>query len=160
VIKNAAIVLEIALSRVIVEKTIITTLLPLRNKVKTQTPRPSRRRKGFSLVEILVTVTMIGVLVLGVVPMISSVFGQTEDATARSNARHLAQTAFLAVSAGSEPLLSAASKEDAVTLLRSGVYGGGEFATTRFQVALDSEAASAAMGRLTFANGLLTYGEP
>lgn len=140
---------------------IVPHVSPHRTTVRTKTPlHLNRRPAGFSLAEILITVAVIGVMVLGVVPVISSVFGQSRDAEARSNARHLANTANLALSAGSESLLSAASKEDVVTLLRTGVYGDGDFASTRFQVSLDSEAADAALGRLTFSNGLLRYGEP
>jgi prepilin-type N-terminal cleavage/methylation domain-containing protein len=116
-------------------------------------------RSGFSLLEMIVVMGIIGVIVLGAIATTSSIIGQSKATAGISNARHLADVANLAIAAGSEPLLAAASKEDVVDLLRSGVYGDGQFAATHFQVALGQDEAVAALSRLSFANGVLSFGD-
>ncbi len=125
--------------------------------MKTNAPL-NRHHLGFSLIEVLVVVVLIAVLLLGAIPTISSVIDQSKEAQVLSNARHLAEVANLAISAGSEPLLAAANKEDVVRLLRTGVYGDGQFASNHFQVALAPDEATAAMSRLSFANGVMSLG--
>ena len=123
-----------------------------------KTNAQAHRQSGFSLLEMVAIVTIIGALLLGAIPTISAITSQSKDTKGISNARHLADIANLAISAGSEPLLTASSKEDVVNLLRTGVYGDGQFSATRFQVALGHDEAAAAMARLNFSNGVLTFG--
>lgn len=117
------------------------------------------RRSGFSFLEMLIVLTIIGTMVSIVAPVISSITGQSREATVRANARHPADTAMMAITAGNSDLLAAASKDDAINLLRGGVFGDGDFAANHFQVALRPDDAKEAKALLNFANGILTYQE-
>lgn len=122
--------------------------------------RTLNRRPGFSLVEVLITIAVIGVIVGIGVPMIGRIRQGAAEATQRANAHNLAATAASAVSAGSLALLASTSKEHAIRLLRDGVYGEGELENTRFQVTMRDTDATEASAMLRFACGLLVFEEP
>lgn len=120
----------------------------------------SGHQRGFSLVEILICLAVIGIIIGISVPVLGRMREGARESTIRANAHHIAATAANAVSAGSPALLASTNREQAIRLLREGVFGDGDFATTRFQITLRDDDVTEASAWLRFSGGLLIFEEP
>ena len=119
---------------------------------------PSHRNKrAFSLVEILLTISVIAVITGISVPLIAHVLAKSQDTAARRNAQAIAGLASSASAAGSTAIITAPDKETAVDRLTQGVNGEGEFSSNRFVFNLDEDQRESTLNYLEFDNGTLEF---
>jgi len=121
------------------------------------------KKKGFSLVELLVVIAVIGVIAAIAIPAMSNVFGNSRTAKAKRNAQNIASTYSAARAAGASfggTNGAAGSLAAAISTLNFGINGTGTFSSSRFQVKLGSAEAGAADDYLTYdaINDILSYG--
>jgi prepilin-type N-terminal cleavage/methylation domain-containing protein len=111
---------------------------------------------GFSLVEMLVVIAVIGIIVATAVPTIGSVTKQANDAKVRRNAQNLAAVGAAAQAVGFEYVST--TKNEAVAELITGVTGTGQFANNVFRVPnLSGDDLKNARHLLRFEHGTLQY---
>lgn len=122
----------------------------------THSPK-SRSQGGFSLVELILTITIIGVIAGIAVPIIQNVFQRGVEASARRNAQAIAGVASSAVAAGSTAINDASDKAAAVALLTTGVKGEGQFAENIFVIHLEEEERAKSLKYLEFKDGELAF---
>ncbi len=120
------------------------------------TPK-SRSQRGFSLVEMLITIAVIAIIAGISVPMMSKVFTNSQDSAARRNAQTIAGVASSAVAAGSTAINDAADKNAAVELLTTGINGAGQFAENVFVINLDEDSRDQTLKYLEFKDGQLAF---
>jgi prepilin-type N-terminal cleavage/methylation domain-containing protein len=94
--------------------------------------RAALSKRGFSLVEMLVVIAVIGIIAAIAVPTIGSITRKANEAKARRNAQNLAAVGASAQAVGYEYIST--TKEGAADELVAGVYGTGQFAATIFRV--------------------------
>ena len=112
-------------------------------------------KAGFSLVEMLVVIAVIGIIAAIAVPTIGSITAQANTNKAKRNAQNLASVFSSAIAAGAT--ITGTDAAGVVGQLIAGVNGADSFATTNFQVpnmsqGADSEAEKAIV-YLTFVAG-------
>ncbi len=116
-----------------------------------------RKQTGFSLVELLVVIAVIGILTALALPTFLSDYRDTNAAAARRNAQCIATTAQMALSAGDDTVKNSVSIEDAITKLSQGVNGKGALSTSVFKIStLGSDEISQTKPYLNFSNGVLS----
>jgi type IV pilus assembly protein PilA len=112
------------------------------------------KKKGFSLVELLVVIAVIGVIAAIAIPAMTNVFGSSRTAKARRNAQNIASAYAAAMAAGG----TAATDEDtAYTAVLAGINGAGQFSTSVFKVNLDAAEAAVAKDYTDWQSGTLVY---
>ncbi|MEM0897542.1 MAG: prepilin-type N-terminal cleavage/methylation domain-containing protein [Verrucomicrobiota bacterium] len=89
------------------------------------------KKSGFSLVEMLVVIAVIGIIAAIAVPMIGNVTAQAANNAVSRNAQNIASVYSAALAAG---YAGTTTVDLAYAAMRTGVTGTGEFASTRFQV--------------------------
>jgi type IV pilus assembly protein PilA len=120
------------------------------------------KKKGFSLVELLVVIAVIGVIAAIAIPAMSNIFGNSRTAKIKRNAQNIASAYSAARAAGASfggANGAAGSEGAAVDTLNTGINGEGPFASSRFQVPLDNTEQTLAEGYLEYdaTNDVLQY---
>jgi prepilin-type N-terminal cleavage/methylation domain-containing protein len=113
---------------------------------------------GFTLIEMLVVIAVIGLIVSISLPMISHVFGDADSRADKRGAQIICSMAAAAQSAGDTTIASALNAKAAADLVIAGVYGQGEFSDTIFRVPnMTVDERNRALKHLTFSKGVLIY---
>jgi prepilin-type N-terminal cleavage/methylation domain-containing protein len=119
--------------------------------------RARARSRGFTLIEIIVTIAVLAVVTSIAVPFISVTLQKSRELAARRNAQAIAGLASSASAAGNREVESAASKEDAVDLLVGGVQGEGQFSDNTFMVNLKEKDRERTLKYLEFNGETLAF---
>ena len=94
----------------------------------------SRRTQGFSLVELLVVITVIAFIASFALIMITRTRENALAAQGRTNASRLVMLSEAAMGSGNQELRTVTSAAQAVDLLAQGVTGDGLFADSTFRL--------------------------
>jgi Tfp pilus assembly protein FimT len=127
--------------------------------LSTIAPNRSKSR-GVSLIEALVTITVVAIIVGISIPVISSILQRSQESAARRNAQAIAGLANSASAAGNTEISSAASKEAALELLTFGVTGEGPFSDSMFIVNIDRNNREQTLKFLVLRGGKLEFDPP
>lgn len=93
-----------------------------------------RRHRGFSLVELLVVITVIGVIAAIAIPSLSFAHENSRVAIAKRNAQQIASIFGAGEGVGAPGFRAASSLESAVNAVGTGSWGGGITSDSFFQV--------------------------
>lgn len=120
-------------------------------------PTTVKRLRGFSLLEVLVVIVVIGAITAIAVPVLMNVKEEARTNATRRTAQIVSSTAANAQMAGNSSIAEAATKEDAIATLSSGVFGGGVFDNVKYRVALSPSEETEVANYLEFVNGALLF---
>jgi prepilin-type N-terminal cleavage/methylation domain-containing protein len=129
----------------------------MQSLIDSSSGRDRATRRAFSLIEILITITVIAVIAGIAIPIITNVFHRGQDNAARRNAQSIAGVASSATAAGSTAIALAPDKETAVDLLAAGINGEGQFAENVFMVKVPERDREKTLRYLEFEDGQLAF---
>ena len=120
--------------------------------------RGQRRRRGFTLTELMIALTIIGVTVAIATPMVGILGSSTSSSKTKRNAQRLAALAASAVAAGDEKLSAARNVRQAVDLLVNGIVIEEGLVGMKFKMTpMSKKEVDAVVGMLELEHGLLSY---
>jgi prepilin-type N-terminal cleavage/methylation domain-containing protein len=121
--------------------------------------RPAKSASGFSLVELLVCIGVLGVLAAISIVVLNPVRENARVNKDKRNAQAIAAVAGSAQAAGA--VLNTASVNEVIAQLRSGVSGSGLFSSSEFKVApFTPEEISAISPYLQITGNAVVYNQP
>lgn len=115
------------------------------------------RRAAMSLIEVLLIITVIGAITAITVPMMGNLKDQASSNSAKRTAQVVASTAENARIAGDLTIPEAGGKEEALSLISTGVEGSGAFEGVRYRVNLTESQRAAILPYLDYEGGSLIY---
>jgi prepilin-type N-terminal cleavage/methylation domain-containing protein len=117
----------------------------------------SQKLKGFSLVEMLVVIAIIGILAAITIPSLLSDVSGAKAAASKRNAQTIATCAQMALAAGDTTVKNSPDMESAIGKLMNGVRGQGVLKDSVFNLSrLGVEEINAAKPYLQFNAGVLS----
>ena len=103
--------------------------------MKTDPTKPSRPKpQGFSLVELLVVIAVIGILAAITIPSFSNIFENSSESTAKNQAQRIASVYAAGIATGAPNFKTANSVASAMNSVGSGSFGAGINAGAFFQL--------------------------
>lgn len=112
---------------------------------------------ALSLIEALLVIVVIGSITAITIPVFGNFKEQASDNSAKRTAQIVASTAENARIAGDLTIPYASGKEEALTLISTGVEGSGAFEGIRYKVQLSPSQREAIAPYLDFEGGSLIY---
>ena len=133
--------------------------------MKTDPTKPSRPKpQGFSLVELLVVIAVIGILAAITIPSFSNIFENSSESTAKNQAQRIASVYAAGIATGAPNFKTANSVATGMNSVGSGSFGAGINAGAFFQLpgitaTMDDSkpVEQQAKHYLTYADGVLRY---
>ncbi len=129
--------------------------------MKTALKKNNILKAGFSLVEMLVVIAVIGIMAAIAVPTIGNMTTQAKENKAKRNAQSAASVWASAQAAGATLSPATADADGCVAVLNGGVYGDAAsgFGTTQFKVTMSAAEQALAAAKLTYnsTDNSLTY---
>lgn len=106
------------------------------------------KKKGFSLVELLVVIAVIGVIAAIAIPAMSGIFGQADTQKVNRNAQNIVASFNAARAAGNTTVFADEQAcVDAITAA-PGIAGAGTFSTSQFVSVMAAAEATLAMAKI------------
>ena len=90
------------------------------------------KKKGFSLVELLVVIAVIGVIAAIAIPAMSGIFGQADTQKLNRNAQNVVASFNAARAAGNQTVFADEPAAVAAIITAPGLSGAGTFASSQF----------------------------
>lgn len=115
------------------------------------------KQHGFSMIEMLVVISIIGIIVAMALPSMTGIASQAEFARDQRNAQTIASVAASAVASG-YPATNFNSEEQAINLLTQGIEVTNNGQVMRFEVtSLSTNEQASARHFLSLTNGMLVH---